>query len=100
MYGESPLDLARRVGKANQIAKAARNQIRCEYCVRDALRLKWEKENEKASDNKICMSSAKSAKEPRKQSSMSKSVRLRSSVTEPDAELSRDFVAQYFGPEI
>ena len=98
MYGENPLELARKVGKANQIEKAAKNLIRCELCVRDALRLKWEKENETASENKAYMASSKSAKEMRKQST--KIIRLRSSFTEPDTELNRDFLAQYFGPDI
>lgn len=96
MHNESPLELARKIGKSFHIEKAAKNLIRCNYCVKDALRSKWEKENEKASDTKVFIG-AKSAKETRKSS---KIMRLQSSFTEPDTELSRDFVAQYFGPEL
>jgi hypothetical protein len=102
--GESPLDVARKVGKSFHIEKAARNVIRCSYCVKDLLRIKWEKENgkDKTSANKgfettksfrNSRMSVKSSKSPEKSS------RLKSSFTEPDYELNRDFVAQYFGPE-
>ena len=93
--------MARRVGKSYHIEKAANNKIRCSYCVKDLLRIKWAKENGKdlAGASKG-FDATKSAKDSRLSVKSSiKSSRLKSSFTEPDTELSRDFVAQYFGPE-
>ena len=97
--------MARKVGKSFHIEKAAKNIIRCSYCVKDLLRIKWEKESGKdiSAANKgfeTTKSVQNSRMSVKSLKSSENSSRLRSSLTEPDYELSRDFLAQYFGPEV
>ena len=37
---ETPLDIARKCGKGYHIEKSAINQIRCSYCVENAIKIK------------------------------------------------------------
>ena len=101
MFDETPLEVARKVGKSLSIEKAAKNKIRCKYCVRNALKAKHQKEhddieerNKTFSATTAAASSAtnKSAKYTDKDTILSaKSTRVASSLTQPD----RDFLAQY-----
>lgn len=99
MFDETPLEVARKVGKSLSIEKAAKNKIRCKYCVRNALKAKHQKEHDNIEErNKTFSATAassatnKSAKYTDKDTILSaKSTRVASSLTQPD----RDFLAQY-----
>ena len=106
MFDETPLEVARKVGKSLSIEKAANNKIRCKYCVRNALKAKHQKEHDDIEErNKTFSATAaaaaaasssyatnKSAKYTDKDTILSaKSTRVASSLTQPD----RDFLAQY-----
>ncbi len=105
MFDETPLEVARKIGKSLSIEKAANNKIRCKYCVRNALKDKHQKEHDDIEErNKTFSATAaaassssssatnKSAQYTDKDTILSaKSTRAASSLTQPD----RDFLAQY-----
>ncbi|CAF0959675.1 unnamed protein product [Brachionus calyciflorus] len=96
---ENALELARKVGKGLHIEKAVNNEITCKECVENALRYKFEKENEKTVPEQIIEKNyAKMyhvrGKEKTKIDQDDKNKKTCNN------NVKRDLVAQFFGPEI
>ena len=74
-----------------------RNEITCKHCVDEALKLKFDKENEKTEPEQII---EKNYSKMYHQKSMKQKTHYDLNELKKSPNVKRDLVAQFFGPEI